>query len=544
MIRCGLISVACAVIVAPNRASAQSTAAVAPRVTIGSGVLRGAWVDSSANIATFKGIPYAAPPVGPLRWRPPVPVTAWADERDASAYGFACPQEDRLKALFGVDLGPQNEDCLTLNVFTGALMAPTAAGAKAQPVMLWIHGGALTMGAGSQTDGSRLAAQGAVIVTINYRLGTLGFLAHPALSAESSMRVSGNYGLLDQIAALRWVRANIARFGGDPDNVTIFGESAGGWSVHALLASPKARGLFHRAIIQSGGSGVGVPPLRRAADASARASAERTGTEAALELGLRGADASAAELRALPVAALVAAAAGDAGSAIARFNIDGQVLTESPAQAVAAGRSARVPLLIGSNADEGTILFRTAPATTLEAFRARLATDVTAIPTDSLMARYPTDSTPQILRSWQSMMGDVELGAPARWTAERAVMNGHTVFLYQFTRVAAGPIGRTLGAFHAAEIPFVYGVRADQMPRLWGTSPNDAELSRTMSAHWVNFARTGDPNGTGVPRWSRYMTNGTHQEFGARIGPASGMGGRRYDMWMAELDRRFQAAPH
>jgi len=274
MIRCGLISVACAVIVAPNRASAQSTAAVAPRVTIGSGVLRGAWVDSSANIATFKGIPYAAPPVGPLRWRPPVPVTAWADERDASAYGFACPQEDRLKALFGVDLGPQNEDCLTLNVFTGALMAPTAAGAKAQPVMLWIHGGALTMGAGSQTDGSRLAAQGAVIVTINYRLGTLGFLAHPALSAESSMRVSGNYGLLDQIAALRWVRANIARFGGDPDNVTIFGESAGGWSVHALLASPKARGLFHRAIIQSGGSGVGVPPLRRAADASALARAD------------------------------------------------------------------------------------------------------------------------------------------------------------------------------------------------------------------------------------------------------------------------------
>jgi len=263
MIRCVLVPMACAVFVAPSIAAAQSHAAVAPRVTIGSGVLRGAWVDSTANVASFKGIPYAAPPVGPQRWRPPVPVTGWADERDASAYGFACPQEDRLKALFGVDLGPQNEDCLTLNVFTGALMASTAARAKAQPVMLWIHGGSLTMGAGSQTDGSRLAAQGAVIVTINYRLGTLGFLAHPALSDESPVRVSGNYGLLDQIAALRWVRANIARFGGDPNNVTIFGESAGGWSVHALLASPKARGLFHRAIIQSGGSGVAVPPLRR-----------------------------------------------------------------------------------------------------------------------------------------------------------------------------------------------------------------------------------------------------------------------------------------
>jgi len=542
MIRCVLVPMACAVFVAPSIAAAQSHAAVAPRVTIGSGVLRGAWVDSTANVASFKGIPYAAPPVGPQRWRPPVPVTGWADERDASAYGFACPQEDRLKALFGVDLGPQNEDCLTLNVFTGALMASTAARAKAQPVMLWIHGGSLTMGAGSQTDGSRLAAQGAVIVTINYRLGTLGFLAHPALSDESPVRVSGNYGLLDQIAALRWVRANIARFGGDPNNVTIFGESAGGWSVHALLASPKARGLFHRAIIQSGGSGVAVPPLRREGNASAQASAERTGTEAALALGLRGADASAAELRALPVAALVAAAAGDFGGNIARFNIDKQVLTESPALAVAAGRSARVPLLIGSNADEGTILFRAAPATTVETFRGRLAADFKLIATDSLFALYPTDAAPQILRSWQSIMGDAELGAPAPWSAERAVKRGYTVFLYQFTRVATGPIGRTLGAFHAAEIPFVYGVRADQMPRLWGASPNDAELSRVMSAHWVNFARTGDPNGTSVPHWARYSPNGTHQEFGARIGPASGMGGRRYHLWMAELDRRLQAA--
>lgn len=544
MIRRMHLSIVCAAMLMANGASAQISAPPAPAVTIVTGILTGAWADSSSGVAVFKGIPYAAPPVGPLRWRAPVAAAAWTGARDATAYGFACPQEDLLKALFGVDLGPQNEDCLSLNVFSAAPLASVSTTRERRPVMVWVHGGSLTMGAGSQTDGSRLAAQGVVVVTINYRLGTLGFLAHPALSAESSTRVSGNYGLLDQIAALRWVRTNIARFGGDPDNVTIFGESAGGWSVHALLASPKARGVFHRAIIQSGGSGIGVPSLRNAGSAgsaAAASSAESAGSLAAQTLGLRGADATAAELRALPVSALVAAATGEFGGAIARFNIDGHALTESPAQSLAARRSVRVPLLIGSNTDEGTILFRTSPATTLDVFRTRMATDFGAIATDSLVALYSIDTSAQILRSWQSIMGDATLGAPALWSAELAVKVGYRVFLYQFTRVATGPLGRTLGAFHAAEIPFVYGIRADQMPRLWGTSPNDAELSRTLSAYWVNFARTGDPNGTDLPRWSQYEPNGSHQEFGARIGPARGMGGRRYELWMTELDRRFRA---
>ncbi len=545
MIRPVQLSVACVVMLGAHSALAQGTEPTSPGVTIATGTLRGAWADTAARVAVFKGIPYAAPPVGLLRWRPPAAVAAWTGTRDATAYGFACPQEDLLKALFGVDLGPQNEDCLSLNVFTAAPLASRSPTRERRPVMLWVHGGALTMGAGSQTDGSQLAAQGVVVVTVNYRLGTLGFLAHPALSAESATRVSGNYGLLDQIAALRWVRSNIARFGGDPDNVTIFGESAGGWSVHALLASPKARGLFHRAIIQSGGSGLGVAPLRSAvntvANTAANSSAEAAGSAAAQTMGLRGADATAPELRALPVTALVAAATGEFGGAIARFNVDGQALMESPAQSIAARRAARVPLLIGSNSDEGTILFRTSPSTSVGAFRTRMAAEFNAIAADSLFALYPTDTSAQILRSWQSIMGDATLGATAPWSAALAAKAGYTVFLYQFTRVAVGPLGRTLGAFHAAEIPFVYGIGADQMPQLWGKSPNDAELSRTLSAYWVNFARTGDPNGTDVPGWSRYERNGTHQEFGARIGPASGMGGRRYQLWMTELDRKFRA---
>ncbi len=539
-------SFACALLLTVNAVSAQSSLPAAPRVTIGTGTLAGAWVDSTAKVAAFKGIPYALPPVGPLRWRAPAAAATWSSERDATAYGSACPQEDLLKALFGVDLGPQSEDCLFLSVFTGASLAPAANGSRERrPVMLWVHGGSLTMGAGSQTDGSRLAAQGVVVVTINYRLGVLGFLAHPALSAETSTHVSGNYGLHDQIAALKWVRENIARFGGDPGNVTIFGESAGGWSVHALLASPNARGLFHRAIIQSGGSGLGAPRLRASATASGASSpassAEQVGALAATTLGLRGPDASAAELRALPVSALVAFTPAEGAASIARFNIDGQALTESPAHAVRAGRAARVPILMGSNTDEGTILFRAAPATTTDAFRARMTKDFPAIAADSLFALYPTDSAAQILRSWQSMMGDATLGAPARWSAALATKAGYSVFLYQFTRVAAGPLGRTLGAFHAAEIPFVYGIPADQMPRLWGASPNDAELSRMMSGYWVNFARTGDPNGAGLPVWSRYAPAGTHLEFGPRIAPARGMGGRRYELWSSELDRRFRA---
>ena len=540
------LSSAAALLFVPLGAVAQiGTRPTAPRVSIATGALLGAWVDSTASVAAFKGVPYASPPVGARRWRPPVAAAVWTGDRDATAYGFACPQEDLLKALFGVDLGPQSEDCLTLNVFTGAPLSAAATNRERRPVMVWVHGGSLTMGAGSQTDGGQLAAQGAIVVTINYRLGTLGFLAHPALSAETSTRVSGNYGLLDQIAALRWVHDNIARFGGDPENVTIFGESAGGWSIHALLASPKAKGLFHRAIIQSGGSGVGAPRLRSAVTATpvpaATPSAEQVGVQAATKLGLRGADADAAELRAMPVTALVALAAGDGGGSIARFNIDGEVLTESPARAVSAGRAARVPILVGSNTDEGTILFRAAPAATIDAFRARLQKDFPALSTDSLLALYRTDSAPQILRTWQSIMGDATLGAPARWSAELATKAGYSVFLYRFTRVADGPLGRTLGSFHAAEIPFVYGIPADQLPRLWGSSPSDAELSRTMSGYWVNFARTGNPNGTGLPIWSRYSRAGTHQELGPRIGPATNMGGRRYEMWMTELDRRFRA---
>ena len=406
--------------------AAQSTAA-APRVTIQAGTLLGT-VDSATGVRVFRGIPYAAPPVGDLRWRAPRPAVRWRETRRADRLGSNCMQTQVYDDIDAFAAGV-SEDCLYLNVWTAG-----TSGAR-RPVLVWIHGGGFRAGFGDEArhDGGRLAQKGAVVVTINYRLGALGFLAHPALSAESPHHASGNYGLLDQIAALHWVRRNIVRFGGDPSRVTIFGESAGGMSVGALVASPLARGLFQGAILQSG-TGIGLGVARRD-------SAEAHGVRLAASLGIvsNGRDAVVA-LRALRADTLAGAVGS---SSILPFQpaVDGWVLPRPVDSALARGAMNLVPVIVGSNADESHEIF----------------------------------------------------GAPARAFARLATARGARAYLYQFTRAGDDSASRRRGAYHSAEITFAFG-RARPLLASAGRAAYDSTLAEAMSDYWVAFARRGDPN--------------------------------------------------
>src|SRR5262249_44653588 len=323
----------------------QTSTAAADTVSVDGGTLRGTETD---GVRVFKGIPYAAPPVGSLRWRPPQPLVAWSGVRDASGFGAECPQTQYDQgSIYVRPLAPQSEDCLFLNVWTPAKAGETL------PVLVWIHGGALTRGSGvSETrDGVPLAKKGIVLVSLNYRLGALGYLAHPALTAESPRQSSGNYGVLDQIAALEWVQRNIAVFGGDAAQVTIAGESAGSWSVNTLVASPLAKGLFVRAIGQSGGRFGTTPALSE--DRGAVASAEKVGVAFANAAGA----ASIAALRAMPAEKLV-----DVAGFRTQENVDGWVLPDQIRTIFAQKAHNNVPVLVGSNAHEMTSLAGSAPA--------------------------------------------------------------------------------------------------------------------------------------------------------------------------------------
>lgn len=499
-----------------------------PRVAVAEGGLEGRW--AAGGVAAFKGVPFAAPPVGDRRWRAPEPPAAWSGLREAASYAPSCPQPDLLAEMFGGSLGPTSEDCLYLNVWTKNLGGPPTA-----PVMVWLHGGSLYLGSGSSAlyDGTRLAEQGAVVVTINYRLGVLGFLAHPALTAESPAGVSGNYGLLDQIEALRWVRRNVARFGGDPENVTLFGESAGAFSVGYLLTAPLARGLFHRAVLQSG-TGVGPHPGLRT-PLAARLSAHARGERLAERLGL-GARASAAQLRGATPDALTAAA--EYGGRESPFPpcVDGWVLPELPEAAFAAGRVHPVPILLGSNADEGTLFVSEAPATTPDEYVALLRAQYGALG-DALAALYPARSAAAIVPAFASIVGDMVFGAPARWLARRAAAAGRRVFRYRFVRVADDGPGRDAGAFHASEIPFVFGTLGSAPP-LWGRAAGDAELAAAMQRYWLSFARSGDPNAPDLPAWPPVTPEGDeYLELGVPVRSASERQNARYDL----LDRAVEA---
>ena len=511
---------------APLRA--QTAIATALRVTTSAGALDGR---DSAGVAYWRNIPFAAPPIGPLRWRPPQPVAPWAAPRDAAAFGAMCVQTDALVKLFGGQMEPVSEDCLTLNVWSAGDRV------RRRPVMVWIHGGAFTHGSGrtSLYDGTRLAQQGVVVVTINYRVGIFGFLAHPALSAESPTRSSGMYGLLDQAAALRWVQREIAAFGGDPDNVTIFGESAGAFSVGYHLVSPGSRGLFHRAILQSGSPYLFPLPLR---GPDSLVTAEQLGAKFAERAGVPSAADAAARLRALPADSLLALF----GNGSVTETIDGNFLLEPPAASLAAGRVARVPVIIGSNADESTILARNLKLSTEAQLDSAVKASYPSAFAERLRTLYPAEGPAGAVKAYRLLWTDDVFTAKARESARALHRAGVPVYRYYYTRVAGGMTGLALGAFHASEIPFVFGASGVSSP-VWGVTSYDSTLATTMSLAWSRFAITGDPNGPGLSPWPRFTTAGDETfEFGAHIGAIAGPRGPQLDLLGEVLAFRARTA--
>jgi len=482
---------------------APASAGEAPVVDAPAGVLRG---EAVGGVDIYRGVPYAQAPVNNLRWRAPQPLPRWSGVREARRFGAACMQPPSPY----YDHPAVSEDCLFLNVW-----AP--AGARDAPVMVWIHGGSLVGGAGSDPlhDGTAFAEQGVMVVSINYRLGPLGWLAHPALSAGADGGVSGNYGLLDQIQALRWVRDNIAAFGGDPDNVTIAGESAGALGVMLLMAAPDARGLFHRAIAQSGYM-ITLPPLRDGAYAD-WPDAETIGASLVSRLGADNPDA----LRAMDAGAIIAGAAGTGYFPLA--TVDGRILPDQLVEVFDRGEQAPVPILAGYNEGEiRSLRFLLPPAPESAGAYAREIRARYGDLAEAFLSHYPAED---IDGSMLATTRDALYG----WTAERLAAKqteaGAPAFLYYFDH--GYPAAETAGlrAFHASEIPFVFGT-TDSTPAYWppvpGTPPHQ-RLSRAMLGYWAAFIRDGAPRAEGEPAWRAYDDTRAYMAFedepGLRAGP-------------------------
>ena len=524
---------ACPLLFTPQGAIAGDTL-----LTIDAGRIRGVIETPGSPVRVFRGIPYASPPTGDLRWKPPHPVAPWDGVKDCTAFGPSCLQPAQ-KIIPGVT-GKQSEDCLYLNVWTAASPGDR------RPVMVWIHGGGFTIGSGSQKtyDGVHFAEDGAVEVTVNYRLGPFGFMAHPALSAESPEHVSGNYGLLDQIEALKWVRRNIAAFGGDPDNVTIFGESAGSVAVGCLIASPLAKGLFQRAVMESGVP-VNLPSLRTKGERDS--SAESAGVDIARQIGIDGpegaTEATAARLRSTPAEALLSSSHPRIGlfGGGRRMGpaIDGFVLPRPPLEVYAAGEQNAVPVLLGSNADEGTLFIQQIPIRRPPGYETavrRLFGDFAGRVMQMFPVRADEDVKPAIAR----LVTVAAFVAPARRAARALSAHEPRVWLYHFTRVSPLLRERNVGATHGVELFYVFktippGVRAEEA---------DIRVADAMHAAWLRFALSGDPNGEGLPAWPAFSTaNDTHMEFGDRPGTGQHLMKKECDLLDEISGRRTRGSP-
>lgn len=492
-----------------------SAAAPDPIVSLTAGRIRGASLEQGG--AVFKGIPYAQPPLGELRWRPPAPVKAWTGERNATAFGAPCAQNQNGRMLEG-----SGEDCLFLNVWT-----PEWPARSRKPVMVWLHGGGNYGGtaSGNNFDGERLARRGVVLVTLNYRLTVFGFMAHPELTRESPHHASGNYGLMDQIAALQWIHDNIARFGGDPSNVTVFGQSAGAVDANVLMTSPLTKGLLHRVIAESGTvtrnpdaatlsmTALGAVMKVKDGPVSYSDAAELTEAEArGAELG------KLSDLRALTAPELLKTVAkpqtsiGPANGVV----VDGWVLPKAPAQVFATGREQRIPLLIGNNSRE-----RTPPpmppgelSGAIEAMYGTLA--------PRALALYGDRATEWVVDT----MYRCPVVAELIWHAA----NGPS-FEYEFDHAAPGR--EAVGAVHGTEVAYVFGALNARYADV------DRDISAALQGYWTNFAKTGNPNGTGLPMWPKFDASARAYVSFTGAGAVAGEGLRRKycDLYVENVKR-------
>ena len=475
--------VAIATLAAPFAARASSSGL---EVKTKSGKVEG---KQAGPVRVFLGIPYAAPPVGELRWKPPAPAAKWKGVRKAAEFGPRCMQSPVFTDMVFRDSGG-SEDCLTLNVWT-----PAKSASAKLPVMVWIYGGGFVAGATSEQrqDGSVLAQQGVVVVSMNYRLGIFGFFVHPELAAESGRNSAGNYGLHDQVAALHWVQENIAEFGGDPGNVTIFGESAGSFSVSAQMASPLAKGLFQKAIGESGGafssSGLPFDPL-----------AVREEKDTKLVTSTLGAK-TLAELRAMPAQKLLDAFFKPGGGFDFGPDIDGYFLPQSPEAIFASGKQNDVPLLAGWNRDEGHFAQDKKP--NLESLKATAQKEFGDKAAEFLRL-YPAKTDAEAARAMKDFSGDQFIAWSAwRWIEAQSKTGKQPIYRYRFDLSLPGDVGEPLlGAYHSAEIEYVFGQLDSKAHRLW--RPKDRQLSLELQKYWTDFARNGNPNGPGLPDWPVY----------------------------------------
>jgi para-nitrobenzyl esterase len=531
-----------------NKSKPEQASAV---VRVDSGQLQGVEAD---GVISFKGIPFAAPPVGELRWRPPQPTPRWTGVRQAAEFGRSCmqgrgsgppsgagaragaagaqgapPAPAQAPAAAPATQGP-SEDCLYLNVWR-----PADPAASNLPVMVWIYGGGFVGGSSSSpnTSGIQFAKQGVVLVAMNYRVGRFGFFAFPALSSERPNENKGNYAYMDQIAALQWVQRNIAAFRGNPNNVTIFGFSAGGVSVHSMLASPQARGLFHKAIVHSGGSRDSVltaRPMRAdGVDPNYPVSAETIGINFAKSMGIEGTDQAAlAKLRGLSADEVLRGAPPQPGVTVPSYEttpiLDGRLITETAETAYKARRQPRVPLMLGSNsADTAGNRIK---ARTKDEFFARYGQW-----SAEAKAAYDPDGTTDFATMVSRANDDFGQAEPARFAANAFAANGSPVYLYMFSYVPTAMREQArAGSPHGGDIPFAFGTLGGG--RGGAPTPEDLAVSRMAQSYWVNFARTGDPNGSGLPTWPRHVA-GRDQIFTFRPDGSAGGGP---DVRKARLD--------
>ena len=523
VIRCSYLCLAISMLLV-QPASPQHVDTKGPLVHLASGTLEGTM---SGEIAVFKGIPFAQPPVGPLRWRPPQPDAPWSGIRDATKPSRPCMQSLQgvdsfiapLAAAYGVTYSPQqldpSEDCLYLNVWTPQLKPGVHL-----PVMVWLHGGSNRIGSGTEPayDGASLASRGVIVVTVNYRLGVMGFFAHPELTAESPHHSSGNYGLLDQIEALRWVKQNIAQFGGDPENVTLFGESAGSVDATTLMASPLAASLFRRVIAESGPA-FGLGPSQNLArmELLGAAVGKEAGGQPGSELTV---------LRKLPAAQIAQIQSNLIASRFKGYDpnasiADGWVLPQSPAKAFALGKIQQVDLLAGLNAREFSAFRIGAAAAAKKSPQPANKPSVTeqlkqfadvARPlygdwTDIAVATYAVQilfhGAPAVDQASNDIVAACPIGAEAALTTN----TGRRAFVYRFDRSIPGKGESELGAFHSLELPYVFGTFQVRTFSWLPFTPTDQKLSQIVQTYWTNFAKTGDPNGPGLPHWDSWSTD-------------------------------------